>query len=81
MENGDNDKNLTVEKNDETVAPVQKERRKEDSRTSVTGRPNIDEISKRNEEAAKQERKSYYTVVGIIVLLIIAVIFLVYFFS
>ena len=46
-----------------------------------TGRPDLNEIYKRNAEEAKQERKSYYTVAGIIVLLIIAVICLVYIFS
>ena len=81
VKNDDNDKNQTVKKDYETVASVQKERRREDNRASVTGRPNIDEISKRNEEAEKRERKSFYTVAGIIVLLIIVVIFLVYFFS
>ena len=78
MENDVNDKNLTVEGNKETAATAPKE---EQNRPSVFGRANIDEISKRNEEAAKQQRKSSYTVAGIIVLLIIAVIFLVYFFS
>ena len=53
----------------------------DETRSTITGRPNIDDISKRNEEAARQERKSHYTVVGIIVLLIITVIFLVYFLS
>ena len=53
----------------------------DETRSIITGRPNIDEISKRNEEAARQERKSHYTVAGIIVLLTIAVIFLVYFLS
>ena len=53
----------------------------EDSRISIAGRPNINEISKRNEAIANQERKSFYTVAGIIVLLIIAIIFLLYFFS
>ena len=80
MENDDHDKNLTVEKDDAAVVSVQKEQRRENNRASVSGRPNIDEISKRNEEAAKQERKSFYTVTEIIVLLIIVDIFLVYFF-
>ena len=48
---------------------------------SIAGRPNINEISKRNEAIANQERKTFYKVAGIIVLLIIAIIFLLYFFS
>ena len=59
----------------------QKKWQGDEIRSTITGRPNIDDISKRNEEAARQERKSHYTVAGIIVLLVIAVIFLVYFLS
>ena len=77
----DNDKDQAVGKDDETVAFAQKKKQREDSHVSITGRPNIDEISKRNEEAEKRERKSFYTVTGIIVLLIIVVILLVYFFN
>ena len=61
--------------------PMQKERPRENNRISITGRPNINEISERNEAIAKQERESFYKVAGIIVLLIIAIIFLLYFFS
>ena len=50
-------------------------------RASIKGRPNIDEISKRNELEEKQDRKSIYTVAGIMALLIVVVIVLVYFFS
>ena len=60
---------------------MQKERQKENSRISIAGRPNINEISKRNEAIANKERESFYTVAGIIVLLIIAIIFLLYFFN
>ena len=73
-------KSQTVEKINETVS-TQEERPRENSRISIAGRPNINEISKRNEAIAKQERKSFYKVAGIIVLLIIAIIFLLYFFS
>ena len=59
----------------------QKKWQGDETRSTITGRPNIDDISKRNEEAARQERRSHYTVAGIIVLLVIAVIFLVYFLS
>lgn len=78
MENDVNDKNLTVERNKETAAYAPKE---EQNRPSVSGRANIDEISKRNEEITKQEKKSSYTIAGIIVVLIIVVMFLVYFFN
>ena len=81
MEDSGNGKSQTVEKIDGTVMPTQKERPREISRTSIAGRPNINEISKRNEAIAKQEKKSFYRVAGIIVLLIIAIIFLLYFFS
>ena len=80
-EDSGNDKSQTVEKIDGTIMPTQKERPKEISRISITGRPNINEISKRNEAMANQERKSFYKVAGIIVFLIIAIIFLLYFFS
>ena len=80
-EDSGNGKSQTVEKIDETVMPTQKERPVEMSRTSIAGRPNINEISKRTEVIANQERKSFYTVAGIIVLLIIAIVFLLYFFS
>ena len=81
MEDSGNGKSQTVEKIDGTVALTQKEQPREISRVSIAGRPNINEISKRNEAIANQERKSFYTVAGIIVLLIIAIIFLLYFFS
>ena len=80
-ENGSNGKSQTVEKIDGTVMPTQKERPRKISRISIAGRPNINEISKKNEAIAKQERKSFYKAAGIIVLLIIAIIFLLYFFS
>ena len=81
MEGNGNGKSQTVEKIDEIIVPIQKERPRENSRISIAGRANINEISKRNEAIAKQERKSFYKVAGIIVLLIIAIIFLLYFFS
>ena len=81
MNNGDNYKDLTAKRDERTVLPEQKEWQKENTRPTITGRPNIDEISKRNEEAEKRERKSFYTATGIIVLLITVVILLVYFFS
>ena len=81
MEDSGNGKRQTAEKIDETMVSMQKERPRENSRISIAGRPNINEISKRNEAIANQERKTFYKVAGIIVLLIIAIIFLLYFFS
>ena len=65
MEDSDIGKSQTIEKN---------------GRISIAGRPNINEISKRNEAIANQEKKSFYTVAGIIVLLLIAIVFFVIFF-
>ena len=58
MENG-NDKSQTVEKDGETVAFDQKISQEKQSHTSITGRPNIDDISKRNEAIIKQERETF----------------------
>ena len=77
----DNGKSQTVEENDVAIVPLQEERQRENNHRSIAGRPNIDEISRRNEAIANLERKSFYKVAGIIVLLIIAIIFLLYFFS
>ena len=78
----DNDKVQTIKKDDEIVlSSAQKRPQSEDGRPTITGRANIDDISKRNEEAKKRERKSFYTVALIIVLSIIVVMLLVYFFS
>ena len=81
VEDSGDGKSQTVKKIDETKVSMQKERPRKDSRISIAGRPNINEISKRNEAIANQERKSFYMSAGIIVLLIIAIIFLLYFFS
>ena len=58
---------------------MQKEQPREKNRIYIAGRPNINEISQRNEMIANQERITFYKVAGIIVLLIIAIIFLLYF--
>ena len=76
-----NGESQAAEKIDGTIVPMQEKRLRENSRISIAGRPNIDEISKRNEAIANKERKSFNTVAGIIVLLIITIIFLLYFFS
>ena len=74
-EDGGNGKRQADEKINGTIVLMQKERSKENIRISIAGRPNINEISKRNEAIVDQERKSFYKLAGIIVLLIIAIIF------
>ena len=78
MEN-DSDKDRMVEKGDEkTVTSTQEET---DKRSMSTGRPNIDDINKRNAEEKKQDRKSSYTIAGIVVLLMAVIVIAIYFFS
>ena len=77
----DNGKSQTVEENDVAIVPLQEERQRENNHRSIAGRPNIDEISRRNEAIANQERISFYKIAGTIVFLPIAIIFLLYFFS
>ena len=79
-EDSGNGKSQAAEKVDGTIVPMQEKRPRGNSRIYIAGRPNINEISKRNEAIANQERISIYKVAGIIVLLIIAIIFLLYFF-
>ena len=74
---GNKDKDQTFEQDNNIIASAQREI----DRASIKGRPDINEISKRNEETEKQERKSFYITTGIIVLLITVVVLLVYFFS
>ena len=77
MEN-DNDKHLTVEKDDETVTST---REGVQETSTLTGRPNIDVITARNEEEAKRDRKSSYKIAGIVALLVVIVMIAIYFFS
>ena len=74
----ENDKDQTVEKDDETVTSAQ-EGTQETS--AVTNRPNIDVITARNEEEAPQDRKSSYKKAGIIALLAVVIIIAIYFLS
>ena len=48
---------------------------------TIKARPDINEISKRNEIEEIQEKKIIYIRTGIIVLLVVVVVLLVYFFS
>ena len=74
-------KTRTNKKDSEAVASAQQKLQRENDHASIISRPNIDEISKRNEEEIKRERKSFYTVAGIIILFIVIVVVLIYFFS
>ena len=73
-----NDKGQAAEKDDEIVTSTQKGTQK----TSVlTGRPNIDVITARNEEEVKQERRSSYKIAVIVSLLVAVIIIAMYFLS
>ncbi len=73
-----NDKGQAVEKDDEIVTSTQKGTQK----TSVlTGRPNIDVITARNEEEVKQERRSSYKIAVRVSLLVAVIIIAIYFLS
>ncbi len=73
-----NDKGQAAEKDDEIVTSTQKGTQK----TSVlTGRPNIDVITARNEEEVKQERRSSYKIAVIVSLLVAVIIIAIYFLS
>ena len=49
----DGPKNQTIKQDSKVVTSTQRE----DSRVSIEGRPNIDEINKRNEEEKKRDRR------------------------
>ena len=74
----ENDKDQTVEKDDETVTSTH-EGTQETS--AVTNRPNIDVITARNEKEVTQDRKSSYMKAGIIALLVVVIIIAIYFLS
>ena len=69
----ENDKDQTVERNDETVTSMH-ERPQESY--APTGRTNINDINKRNAEQEKQEKKSSYTMAGIVIFLIVFIMLL-----
>ena len=68
----------TAKKNDEIVTSTQ-ERLQESF--VLTGRPNINEINKRNAEQDKQEKKASYKVAGVAILAIALIVIAVYVFS
>ena len=72
-----NDKGQAVEKDDEVVTSTQKGTQE----TSVlTGRPNIDVITARNQEEAQQERRVSYKITIIVSLLVTVTMIAIYFF-
>ena len=72
----DNVKEQTI-KQDEKISAFEKQ---VNSNSSIKGRPNIDEISKRNKQEEERDRNSSYIKTGIIILLTIGAILLIYFF-
>ena len=68
----------TARKNDEIATSTQ-ERLQESF--VPTGRPNINEINKRNAEQDKQEKKASYKVAGTAILAIVLIVIAVYVFS
>ena len=74
----EDDKNQTVEKDDDTVTSIQEVTQKT---SAVTNRPNIDVITAKNEEEVAQDRKSSYKKAGIVALLVVVIIIEVYFLS
>ena len=74
----EDDKNQTVEKDDEAVTSTQ-EGTQETS--AVTNRPDINAITARNEEEVKQDKKQSYKKAGTVVLLVVVIIIAIYFLS
>ena len=70
----ENNKGQNVEEDDETLISTQV---RTPGGSLSTGRPNINDINKRNVEEAKQDRKSSYTIIGIALLLVAVVIIIV----
>ena len=74
----ENNKDQTVEKDDETEKSTHIKFQENRART---GRPDLNEINKRNAEESLRDRKSSYTIAGIMALFVAVVIILVYLFS
>ena len=71
-----NDKGQADEKDEEIVTSTMKSTKET---TVLTGRPNIDVITARNEKEAKQDRRSSYKIVVIVSLLVAVIIIAIYF--
>ena len=68
----------TARKNDEIVTSTQEGLQEN---FVSTGRPNINEINKRNAEQDKQEKKASYKVAGAAILAIVLIVIAAYVFS
>ena len=75
----DNEKNKTVDKKNDRIARVTNEETQDT--TTLTGRPNIEDIVARNEEEERQARIALYKRVGVVMLLVVVIIIAMYFFS
>ena len=60
---------------------VKSEQVNTESGRTPTGRPDLNEINRRNAEEDKKDRRTSYNVAGIMALFVIIVIALVYFFT
>ena len=74
----DDNKDQTVAKDDQTEKSTHIKFQENSART---GRPDLNEINKRNAEESLRDRKSSYTIAGIMALFVVVVIILVYLFS
>ena len=72
------DKDQVVEKDDEMATSTQKETQEI---SVLTGRPNINVITARNQGEAQQERRASYKMAIIVSLLAAVIIIVIYFFS
>ena len=72
----ENNKDQTVEKDDETVTSTQEGTQEA---SAATNRPNINAIIARNEEEVARDRKSLYINTGIVALLVLVIIIVIYF--
>ena len=72
---GDNKDKTVYNNDDEALTSTQERTRK----SMLTGRPNIDVITARNEEEVKKDRKSTYKKIGIVALLVVVIIIVIYF--
>jgi len=71
-----NNKNQTIEKDDEKVTSTQEEMQET---SAITNRPDINVITARNEKEVAQDRKSSYKKAGIVALLVVVIIITIYF--
>ena len=78
MEEEQNDKGQTVERNNETVTSMHA---RPQASYAPMGRTNINDINKRNAEQEKQEKKSSYKATGILIFAMALIVIVIYAFS